>query len=180
MSQAAILYRISNENFTQLEKLKVKNNYDFNAHSKDAIFFAGSFMAIEFILSKGQEPLVIELIKEVFSPKKYLGGINFSEATTDEEIEHLLQNSDILIPYLEISTISKINSFLNYVSEVDIHVKYSAKELNDNGIYPWVWHDDDQSNMIYNKRQILEDLKELKAIFRRAYEEKDYILVFFD
>jgi hypothetical protein len=43
-----------------------------------------------------------------------------------------------------------------------------------------VWHDDDQSNMIYNKRQILEDLKELKAIFRRAHEEKDYILVFFD
>ena len=180
MSQAATLYRISNQNFIKLEKLDNKNQFDFNSHSKDATTFEGSFMALEYILSKGQENLVSELINEIFSPKKSFGVFDISSATTDEEIDFILKNSDTFIHYLDTKTISKLNHFLDKVSETDIHLKYSSKELNENGIYPRVWHDDDSKDFVYNKRQILEDLVKLKSIFSRATKENDYILVFIE
>ena len=177
MSQAATLYRISNNEFIELEKLDNKNHFDFNAHSKDATTFEGSFMALEYVLSKGQENMVLELIRQIFTPIKSFGGFDFSGAITDEEIDFILKNSDTLIPYLDTNTISKLNGILDKVSETDINLRYSSKELNENGIYPRVWHDDDSKGFVYNKRQILEDLVKLKSIFSRASKENDYILV---
>ena len=178
MGQAASLYRMSNEAFEKLKKEEKKDNFDFNAHSRYVTTFEGSFMALEYILAKGQDHSVKELISEIFSPKQSFGGLDLSGATTDDEIDLLLKNSSISIPYLEPPTISKINDFLDIISEAEIHSKYDAKELNENGIYPWVWHDDNASNKVYNQRQIIEDTTALKSIFKKSCEAKDYILVF--
>lgn len=74
--------------------------------------------------------------------------------------------------------VSKINSLIRNISEADIHSRYDARQLNNNGIYPEVWHNDNSPNQVYNERHIVEDFKELKSIVNKADNDKDYILVF--
>lgn len=60
----------------------------------------------------------------------------------------------------------------------DIQSKYDANELNENGIYPEVWHIDDSPSRAFSKQQSLEDFAELKNIINQANKEGDYIFVF--
>lgn len=175
MSQSATLYRISEDIFRQLDKPDNKQKFDINS-AKNYSIFQGSFLGLEYILSKGQDNSKIELINEIFNPKQSLGGEEFDKLTPEEQFE--FYESGLFIPYLDTSTISKLNDFIGNVSQTDIHLKYDAKELNDNGIYPEVWHNDNSPDQAYNQRHILEDLEELKTIIKQANTEKDYILVF--
>jgi hypothetical protein len=74
--------------------------------------------------------------------------------------------------------ISTIHGFLNNISIVDIHSNYDANELNQNGVYPELWHNDNSTDMAFNERQLSEDLIELKTLIGQATEQNDYILVF--
>lgn len=74
--------------------------------------------------------------------------------------------------------IANLDNLLDRISEEDIHLKYDPKELNDNGIYPEIWHIDNSPDKAYNERHILEDLQELKTIIKQANNENDYIFVF--
>jgi hypothetical protein len=133
-------------------------------------------MALEYILSKGQNNSTTELVNEIFNPKHSLGGQNFESLTPKEQFE--FYESGLFIPYLDISTISKLNDFLTNISQTDVSSKYNTNELNNNGIYPEVWHNDNSPDQAYNERHILEDLEELKTIIKKADTEKDYIFVF--
>lgn len=48
-------------------------------------------------------------------------------------------------------------------------------ELNANGVYG-AWHDDNAENKVYNLRHIIEDVTELKRIFKTAEENQDFII----
>ena len=175
MSQSATLYRVSEDTFKQLEQLGNKRRLNTDS-TKSYTTFQGSFMGLEFILSKGQDPLAAELINQIFNPKQSLGEQEFGNLTPEEQFEYYESGS--LIPYLERDTISKLDDFLTEVSDAYIHLNYDAQEFNDNGIYPEVWHNDNSPNQGYNERELLENLTELKNIIREAKQEKDYILVF--
>lgn len=175
MSQSATLYRISQDLFKQLDNPNDKQKFDINV-AKSYSTFQGSFMGLEYLLSKGQDNLTTELVNEIFNPKQSLGGQEFESLTPEQQFE--FYESGLFIPYLDTSIISKLNDFINNVSQTDIGSKYDAEELNDNGIYPEVWHNDDSADKAYNKRQILEDFEELKTIIKQADTENDYILVF--
>jgi len=175
MSQAATLYRISADTFLKL--VNSDNNPQFDtASAKDHAIFQGSFMGLEFVLSKGKDDSTTELIREVFNPRLSLGEQDFNSLTFEEQLE--FYESGGTISYLDTSSISKLNAFLEQVSETDIQSNYDAIELNDNGIYPEVWHNDSSSDQGYNLRHILDDLKELNAIVNHANNQGDYILVF--
>ncbi len=165
MSQSATLYRISKETFRQLENSGNKQKFDISS-AKSYVIFQGSFMGLEFILSKGQDASTSDLINEIFNPKLFLGGQDV-ESLSPEELMELGENGGI-IQYLDTSTISRINNLFDKVSEGDIQTKYDATELNNNGIYPEVWHNDNSPEQAYNERQILEDFVELKAIIKQA------------
>jgi hypothetical protein len=175
MSQAATLYRVSQDAFEQLNKPHNKQRFDTNS-AKSYSVFDGSFMALEYILSKGKDHTTIELIKEIFNPKQALGGQEIERLPPEEQFE--FYESGLFIPYQDPPTISKLNEFIGNISQADIHSNYDAKELNDNGIYPGVWHNDNSPDKAYNERQLLEDLEELKTIVNLANTEKDYIFVF--
>jgi hypothetical protein len=175
MSQSATLYRISKDTFNQLDKPDNKQKFDINS-AKSYSIFQGSFMALEYILSKGQNNSITELVNEIFNPKLALGGQIFESLTPEEQFE--FYESGLFIPYLDTSTISQLNDFISEILSLDISSKYDAKELNDNGIYPRVWHNDISPDQAYNERQILEDFEELKNIIKQADTEKDYIFVF--
>jgi hypothetical protein len=175
MSQSATLYRVSQDFFEQLNNQGHKQKFDVDA-AKSYSVFQGSFMALEFILSKGQDKSIAELVNEMFFPKQSIGDQQIDSLTPEEQFE--FYESGFFIPYLDISTISKLNNFIANISQTDIGSRYDAKELNDNGIYPGVWHNDDSPDQAYNERHILEDFNELKSIIKQADTEKDYILVF--
>jgi hypothetical protein len=175
MSQSATLYRISTDSFKMLDEPDNKQKFKINS-AKSYSIFQGSFMALEYILSKGQNNSTTQLVNEIFNPRQSLGRQTIETLTPEEQFE--FYESGFFIPYLDISTISKLNVFLTNTSQRDISSKYDANELNDNGIYPEVWHNDNSPNLSYNQRHIMEDLEELKQIINKADIEQDYIFVF--
>lgn len=175
MSQSATLYRISQAIFTQLESPNDKPKFEINT-AKSYVTFQGSFMGLEYVLSKGQDVSTTALVSEIFNPTQSLGGQEFESLTPEEQFE--FYESGLFIPYLDTLIISKLNDFISNVSQTDISSKYDAEELNENRIYPEVWHNDNSADKAYNERHILEGLEELKKIIREANMENDYILVF--
>ncbi|GAB2843265.1 DUF1877 family protein [Ferruginibacter profundus] len=175
MSQSATLYRISQDTFKQLDKPDNKQKFDINS-AKSYSIFQGSFMALEYILSKGQSNSTTELVNEIFNPTHSLGEHFFESLTPEEQFE--FYESGLFIQYLDKSTISQLNVLIAKISSLEISSKYNAKELNNNGIYPRVWHNDNSPDQAYNERHILEDFEELKNIIKQADAEQDYIFVF--
>ena len=54
MSQTASLYRISEEIFNQIKESEDRGEFIYYKIAKSDAHFDGSFMALEFILSKGR------------------------------------------------------------------------------------------------------------------------------
>lgn len=81
------------------------------------------------------------------------------------------------MPYVDREIIDSITAILEEISEADVKSNYNSDELNSNGVYPKIWHNDDSTNRVFNKRQILVDFAELKLIYQQVTEEQDYILV---
>jgi Domain of unknown function (DUF1877) len=182
MGQSATLYRVSTESFKVIEESENKDRSNLITHKlrKDYSTFEDSFMAIEYILEKGESPSTKELISQIFIPQNSLGGYDFS-GLSEKEILNILMNmkeEDASYSYLNPDTISKLNSFLNHISDAEIQSRYDADELNDNEIYPYEWHNDNSEDLAYNERHILKDVVQLKSIIATAQKENDYIFVF--
>lgn len=174
MSQSATLYRVSQDLF---EKLKANRNLIFKISSaKSYTTFESSFMGLEYVICKGRDIQSIELLSEIFEPQEALGLEELENLAAEEQFEFYEKGR--IIPYLNLTTVFKIDELLDTISEETIHLNYESKELNKKGIYPRVWHDDDSQNLAINKRQLIEDLSELKEIFKEAAVENDYIFVF--
>jgi Domain of unknown function (DUF1877) len=176
MGQSATLYRISEDTFAQLEKSDTKHQFDIYSTSKSYSGFQGSFVALEYILSKGQDTKTAQIVSEIFNPSQKLGVKDFESLTSEEQME-FYENGGFIY-YLDKSIVSCINQFLETVPESDIHKKYDAKELNDNAVYPGYWHNDNSPDQAFNLRHILEDILELKKIFKQASQDNNYILVY--
>lgn len=175
MSQSATLYRISEDDFLQLKNLEDRRNP--NIIAKSDANFQGSFCGgIEFVLSKGRDKTIVELINQIFAPGKGLGQEEFDSLPIEGKFD--LIESGNYIPYHDHIVITNINNFLVNISENTVHENYNSKELNEKNIYPCIWHDDESPDKAYNKRHIIEDVLQLKNIFQEAYNEKDYILVY--
>ena len=173
MSQSATLYRISKDTFRQLKESTGQEQFDISL-AKNYAKFQGSFMGLKYVLSKGQYEPTTELVNKIFNPQQSLGKQDFDSLTPEEQFELY----ETQISYLDTDVISKLNNFLNQVSDVDIQSKYDADELNENGIYPEVWHNENSPNQAFNELQLLQDFGELKKIINQADKEGDYILVF--
>jgi hypothetical protein len=172
MSQSTTLYRISKDKFSELE---TSGSFDPSL-AKNYVTLEGSFMALEFILSKNQDDATADLIKELFNPDQSIGGQHF-DLDALESFEEFDLN-DTPISYLDTETIGNIHQVLNNIPTTELESLYDAEELNSNGIYPEIWHDDNSPDMGYNLRHVSEDFTELKAMVKQAVEEGDYVVVF--
>lgn len=173
MSQSATLYRISQETLSQLETSEERGEFDLTAIAKSHSIFQGSFMGLEFVLSKGQQKETVDLITEIFNPTKALGMDHLSE----EDALALYESGEIMY-YLDLYTVSKINAFLNTLSVEQAIASYSSEELNENEIYPEQWKTGNSLEEAFNERCIAEGVKELKDIFEAADADHNSILVF--
>jgi hypothetical protein len=177
MGQYAYIYRISKENFETLKNSTNRQDLRLSNLAIEYWEFQGSFMAIEFILSKNQSEEKKRILFEIFYPSDALGS---------EELENMEENdrysfyeSGKYIPYLDCLRAGEINNILQNITTEDLRKMYSSKELNKNGIYPsGSWHDDNAENKVFNLRQITEDVTEIKKIFKAATENQNYLLSF--
>ena len=174
MSQSTTLFRLSKDKFSELEN-SGGNSFE-PSWAKNYITLQGSFMALEFILSKDQDDSTIEQIQELFSPSQQIGGQNIGIDDLDSFEEFDFDETPI--SYLDAATIGGIHNTLDKISTAEIESLYDADELNSNGIYPEVWQDGDSKDQAFNFRHVSDDFAELKSIIKKAAEEGDYIVVF--
>ncbi|WP_422861017.1 DUF1877 family protein [Flagellimonas sp. S174] len=80
--------------------------------------------------------------------------------------------------YLSPDQISEMDNLLQSLTASGLEKNYSSSELNSNGIYPEVWHDDESYDQAFNKRHILEGIERLKSIFGSAKNNGHYMFVF--
>jgi hypothetical protein len=144
--------------------------------AKDSVLLQGSFMALEFILSKAQNPGIRKLVSEIFNPTTSIPNREMNELTAGEEFDSYENGESI--QYLAPNIISLIVDHLQRYSEPEIKVLYNAKELNDEGIYPWCWQPGESHDDPFNEKVVVQDFVELKAAFLRAKEDNDTLLVF--
>jgi Domain of unknown function (DUF1877) len=173
MSQSATLYRVSQETLLQLDGSQERGQFDLTAMAKSYSTFQGSFMGLEFVLSKGQQKETADLIAEIFNPTKTLE----AERSNDEDALALYETGEIIY-YLDSNTVSRLHSFLNTLSVDQAIASYDSEELNANGIYPVQWKAGFSREDAFNERDIAEGVKQLKDIFEAADLENDSILVF--
>jgi hypothetical protein len=177
MSQSATLFRITPEKFDLVKKTNGKK-VDPGKLSEESSTYHGSFMALEFILLKGKDESTSRLIKEIFNPQNCIGCEDMSrvnlDTITEEELQHRIDSVLFITP----ENVKEINDILRSVTEYEIDRNYNWRELNQNDIYPWCWHDDNSADQAFNKRHILGDYKELKIFFQRAVNCNNYIMTY--
>src|SRR6478735_8962542 len=124
MSQSTTLYRLSKDKFSELEN-SGGNSFE-PSWAKNYITLQGSFMALEFILSKDQDDSTIEQIQELFSPSQSIGTqhIGIDDLESFEEFGF----DDMSIPYLDADTIGNIHNTLDKISTTEIESLYDAEE----------------------------------------------------
>lgn len=182
VSQSATLYRVSKEIFLQLETSEERGRFNIPAIAKSYSTFQGSFMGLEFVLSKGQNKKMADLIAEIFNPSKAMRmqGAQEMDQLKEEDILAMFESyeSGENIYYLDSNTVSQINIFLKTQSAAQVIARYDSEELNENGIYPEVWTPGNSQDAAFNELDITEGLIELKKIFEAADLDQDSILVF--
>lgn len=172
MGQSSTFYEI---NKTYFDEVKADMSL-FKIHeAQSSETLEENAFGIEFMLKKLFDAKHHETVEQIFNPKEFLGEKPDYENMNFDEIDFLEDNS---ISYLEPDQISKINNMLNRISEREIRAKYKSSELNLNGIYPEVWHDDESDDQAFNQRHICEGLEQLKSIFNRADKNRNYIFIF--
>lgn len=138
--------------------------------------FEKNFDGIRFLIGKYHPNEDQNLINEIFYPKSYLGEkIDDIDYSTVEDFSFLDKPR---IEYLPIEKVKSINTLLKKTNIEKLLTLYDYNELNGNGIYPGIWHDDESPNKAFNKRHIAEGLKELQACFEVATENNYYIFSF--
>src|SRR5688500_638859 len=177
MSQSATLYSISPESFAIIEKANGKKVQP-SEYATEYETFQGSFMGLEFLLSKDRDRASISLIEEIFNPKKTIGATDTNNTDFSRLSQDELEALTDFISYLPPEKGEKINTILSNISEQEVADKYNSGELNANEIYPWCWHDNDAKDAAFNKTHLLQDFRMLKDFFSKATSNKNYVLCY--
>lgn len=174
MGLSSTFYEI---NKTDFNKIKEEISL-FKIHeSKSFEILEQNNLGIEFILKKSFDSIHHEIIAQIFNPEEFLGDKPDYNKIKFDEID-FSEIEDKSISFLSPNEISIIDNLLNSISESEIQKKYNSSELNSNGIYPDIWHDDESNDKSFNRRHICEGIKQLKSIFNRAHRKGNYIFVF--
>jgi len=174
MSQSATLYRLSNNSFEEFKRTVDTQKVDLKKLSRSYETFQGTFMGIEFVLSKNQISETRELILEIFTPKQFIEDRDLENIDETEDFEGF--SEDIL--YLNPDKVIAINNIISMISEENFAANFDPIELNTNYIYPSVWNKNNSLNSVFTLTHILEDFRNLKLFFSNASKDRDYVIAF--
>ncbi|MEO8770410.1 MAG: DUF1877 family protein [Ferruginibacter sp.] len=172
---SATLYRIDKNDFQKI----IDKPYDFGLFkiTKGYEIFSQSFDGLQFVLSKGLDKINNELIEQIFYPKSFCGEqIDFSNL----EIENLPADFDFERQpafFNDPNTVSKIYDLLNSITIEKFNESFDHNELNKQDIYPGnIWNNKQEDDIAFNARHLVSEFENLKAIFKSAKENEDYLL----
>jgi hypothetical protein len=139
--------------------------------------FDQNFEGLIFLLHKINSASPRGLIDGIFFPTQYLGNkLVGSEEVLGSSSEDILPDESI--SYLDFEKVKAIKLFLDQVDTDLLLNTYDADELNDKGVYPCIWHNDESPDQAFNRRHIKEGLESLKELFDDAVETNSLILSF--
>ncbi|WP_231372826.1 DUF1877 family protein [Aureivirga sp. CE67] len=175
MGQCAALYRVKKPVFKQIEGDPSYFKIDMTEENE---IFDQNFEGLLFVLAKSVIDEFKERVIQIFYPSDYVGeGVDY-ESRNFDNLEDDLIFENKLIRYLAPKFVEELKELLNSIEKVDFMANYDSKELNENGIYPGIWKDDEVPDQAFNKRHLEEGFDSLQNLFNRASVEGDYILAF--
>lgn len=179
MSFSTTLYRISGDTFRKLEDGSI-GSHELVRTAKNFVTFQDSVDAILFILKSKGAPAGCD-VEELFFPKERSGSVSdedfqkLVDACNYEAIEKISASSFSFLPPEKVRL---LNSCLQSVDDSDFDRRYDAKALNSMNVYPSMWTSDENPGKAYNLNHLRTEFHELKVLFEKADNEKDYILAF--
>ena len=173
MGQSATLYRIDKDEFARLETEPSSFNIK---RTEGHVTFEQNFEGLVFLLHKLCSNSERSMIQEIFLPSESIG-----KKIDSEDFDVLADLSFLETDSISYLNSDKINSILGILNKTDKNQflgLYDPIELNDNGIYPSVWHSDESPNQAFNKRHIEDGFDKLVHLFKEATQNDNLILVF--
>ena len=174
MSQSTTIYSISKDIFEDLKNSENRREFKIFTKAKEYYTFENSFCGIEFVLKKAS-PKNETVLMSIFNPVDYLGDFDFENSDVVDMMDFI--ESGNYVPYLTSEKIAGVNEIISNMTEIDIQNNYSAKDLNENEIYPSNWSDVNLKGKDNNLNFLIEDFIKLKKIISRANAEKNYLLI---
>ena len=176
MGQSATLYRIDIKDFPKI--LEDPENFNVSDLNKGYVTFEKTFDGFCFVLSKGQNKTIAELVQQIFYPLTYAGEeIDFNELDM-ENIPENFNFESTAVYYNDPDKVMEIATFLDTISITDFKELFNADELNEQGVYPNFWNAETQENVAFNVDHMAKEFLEMKEFFSKAKEEGDYVLSF--
>jgi hypothetical protein len=177
MGQSATLYGIDKKKFQKIVDNPDSLNLDKLAKYSET--FVKSFEGLRFVLSKGRDKNVVELVDKIFYPRTFIGEeVDFE----NRDFENLPTDFDFeskAVYYNDPIMISNIASFLDTLSIEDFANQFDPDELNREDIYPGdIWNRHTEINQAFNVRHMTEEYKNLKDLFNKLRTNNDYVLSF--
>jgi hypothetical protein len=174
MGQSASLYQIANVDFLKIaDNTDNMNLYDL---AKSSSSFDKSFEGLRFVLSKNRSTETKDLVQEIFYPVLFLGEeVDYSNFDL-ENIYDDFALEKVPLYYHDPLKVATIHQFLNSVNNSDFVSSFDPDELNTNDIYPGnVWNTKTGDDYAFNGAHILQEFINLKALFRNAVTDNDYV-----
>lgn len=175
MGQSASLYRISKSDFPKI----IENPNDFGLFklTKGYEIFDQSFDGLQFVLEKGLDDKSRNLIKSIFNPSTFVGEqIDFSKIDFDNLPDDIdLEGQPVY--YNDPNMVSEINQLLDSISIQKFQNNFDHAELNKNDVYPGKsWNEQTEDNIAFNVRHMTNEFQNLKALFKTAFQNGEYLL----
>jgi hypothetical protein len=174
MSQSINLYQISKDNFEVFSIDSESFDYDFNENNSSV--FDKNFEGLIYLFLCYYDQKLPESLEKLFYPQDFIGEEVDYNNIDFENIEDFPES--IAIYYLNPTIIKEIKTVLDTIENNKILDFYNADDFNNNGIYPEVWHTDENEDLAFNKRDLEEGLQLLKETISHAYHNGNYILYF--
>lgn len=173
MGQMIVLHEV---NSIIVQKLR-EEPLDFSYKMSESVQeFNKNFDGLIFVLKKVTDQDQHNLLEEIFYPQESL--TNLAEIEFSPNDMENFESWEDPIFWINSQKVIEINELLEKVSKRDLLGNYDAEELNQNQIYPSIWHYDERVNKCFNKRDIEKGFENLCKIFGNSVKNNNSILVF--
>lgn len=172
MSQATSFYSINAINFKMLSE---NPETELSTIAGDQITLEQNHEGLLFLLSK-IKPQFADLIFSFFYPATSVGTEMDFENIDLENLPEDFDFSSSAIYYSNPDEVSAFEGVLMEITDEDIAGNYAADELNEEGIYPGVWHNSPNPEEAFNALHLLEGFGFLKDFVQKAASEEAYVL----
>jgi len=177
MGMSLIYNQISKEAFTTIQQKTLDNEFvEVSKYSKDCFYIEKSFEGLQFVFVKG----LGEEVRKAFRGSRTICPVDFTakkfrDLDVDEQFEIYYKTPQI--SFFSPDDIIKLALLFSKIEGDFIDKFYNSNELNDNRVYPEIWHDDNSENQVYNARDLSQNSEGMITFFSKVQSDGDYVIL---